>query len=251
MADRHPWKKRAEQMALGAGAVRGTAQGELLPSEGQLGEADFFPTPDWCIEGLLQVCPPPRFTCGDAIHGRDMVVLEPAAGSGAIVRLLLAADYQVRALEIRPRALPELRKLCPAEWGCWLRFSEPGRGYPELVKLCGCELNRVAICTNPPYAIARDFVMQALLTPSPWVAMLLRVDVLASRPWDAIFGTGRRTPDCRPQPPRCPGTLTPPTTIAHLRRRPSFSGDGNTSMSNYAWLIWEVGKEPIDMRPIG
>ena len=177
MADRHPWKKRAGQMALGSGAVRGTAQGELLPSEGQLGEADFFPTPDWCIEGLLQVCPPPRFTCGDAIHGRDMVVLEPAAGSGAIVRLLLAADYQVRALEIRPRALPELRKLCPAEWGCWLRFSEPGRGYPELVKLCGCELNRVAICTNPPYAIARDFVMQALLTPSPWVAMLLRVDV--------------------------------------------------------------------------
>lgn len=237
----HPWLKRPEQLGL-------------VETGGEIGDADFYPTPNWCTEGLLQACPPPREVL--AVHRdpggsggvkmQSTIILECAAGSGAVVRPLREAGYDVRALELRPRALPLLRELCPSEWGCWLRFSEPERGYQELVRLCGCSLDRVAIITNPPYAIALDFTAQALLTPSPWVCMLLRVNVIASRPWREIFATPRTG-----QEVRRPGTLTPPTTIVNLVRRPSFTGDGNTSMDNYAWFVWASGQVPIDFRPIG
>ena len=230
--NRHPWRKRPDQLVIGGGAIR-SEQGALL-EEVTTGELDFFGTPTWCTRGLIEVAPPGQ-----------TVVLEPSAGDGAIVQELLDAGYEVRAIELRPRALPGLRDLCPSEWGDWLRFSSPGRGYPELVKLCG-PLEDVAILGNPPFAVAQDFVAQALLTSSPWVCFLLRVNVIASRPWSEMFSSPRTGPGVRQA-----GTLTAPTAIANLRKRPSFSGDGKTSMDNYAWFIWEAGKAPIDFRPIG
>lgn len=205
----HGWRKTKEQM-------------QLIDPGAEIGDADWYPTPDWCIEGLLHVAPPPG----------DLVVLEPAAGDGALVRVLRAAGRDVRALDIRPAVMPELRKLCPSEWGCWLRLSDPSRGYPELLKLCG-QLERTAILTNPPFALGPQFVAQALLTPSPWVGMLLRLDVLGSKPWAKVFA------------------IKMPTCIVPLQRRPSFTGDGQTSFNNYAWLIWEAGRITLDIRPIG
>lgn len=224
--NRHGWKKGAKQMAL-------------VDPGAEIGDADWYPTPEWCVTGLLDVAPPP-----------NALVLEPAAGDGVLVRILRERGYQVRACDIRPRVMPELRKLCPAEWGDWLRFSDPERGYPELLKLCG-QLEHTSILTNPPYAIAAPFVGQALLTPSPWCGFLLRLDVLGSRPWSTVFGYDPLKDPRDRWKPRQPGTLTPPTTLVNMRRRPSFSGDGQTSMNNYAWLVWEVGATPIDMRPIG
>jgi hypothetical protein len=205
--NQHSWRKGKKQLAL-------------VESGGELGESDFYPTPEWVTRGLLEVCRP----------SPHLLVLEPAAGGGAIVRLLLEANYRVRALELRPRAIPALRELCPTEWGCWLRWSQDRAA---LEKFCGCPLDRVAILTNPPFGIAREFVESALMLPCPLVVMLLRLNVLGSRPWSAIF------------------RMRPPTTLVPLMRRPSFSGDGKTSMDNYAWLVWELGQAPLDFRPIG
>lgn len=219
MSTTHTWRKQRAQL-------------DLIESGDAIGTSDFYPTPEWCTNGLLSVCPP-----------RCRMVLEPAAGSGAIVRVLLDSGFgfSVRAVELRPRALPKLRALCPSEWGCWLRMT--GEEPEKLEALCGRPLSEVAILTNPPFAIAADFTRAALETASPWVGMLLRLDVIASRTWAAIFnGT---------DVPREAGTLTPPTTMVTLRRRPSFTPDGQTSMNNYAWMIWEAGKLPLDLRPIG
>ena len=53
--------------------------------------AAYWPTPAWCTQLLLQEHPPPK----------GSLVWEPSAGRGAIVRELVAAGYEVWAIEQR------------------------------------------------------------------------------------------------------------------------------------------------------
>jgi predicted RNA methylase len=77
------------------------------------------------------------------------------------------------------------------------------------------------IISNPPYSHALEFVQHAM-TLSPIVCMLLRLPWLASQ---------RRAQWHRENPAQ----------INVLPRRPSFTGDGKTDATEYAWFIWGSG----------
>jgi hypothetical protein len=177
-------------------------------------EADFWPTPAHAIESLLDSDPPPK--------GR--LVLEPAAGDGAIVRVLLERGYRVTAIEIRACEIPQLQALCPAICGDFL-----GPRPHELFA------DGRPVLTNPPFSLWRQFAARSLeLQPNPthrYIALLLRCNTLGSGPAAEFWNNN------------------PPSAIRPLKRRPSFSGDGKTDGAEYAWIIWDH-RPPVDLKVI-
>jgi hypothetical protein len=109
---------------------------------------DLYGTPPVAVEALLRVEPLPH------------CVWEPAAGRGAIVRVLRDRGHAVIASDVHDYGFP-------------LHFTG---NFLEAVDLpTGVE----AIVTNPPYRHAEEFVAHALEL-SPLVIMLLRLAFLES-----------------------------------------------------------------------
>lgn len=189
-------------------------------------KADFWPTPRSAIESLLDSDPP--------IEGS--YILEPCAGDGAIVRVLLERGYRVDAVEIRDKEIVKLVAMC----GTVLRadFLELSARYlardhrliPPFVGLKPLH-DADAIITNPPFSIARAFATCCLKIAERYVALLLRMNVLGSSPWANFW------------------LANPPSAIRPLRKRPSFSGDGKTDACEYGWFIWDE-RPPMDIKPI-
>lgn len=172
-------------------------------------EADFWPTPEATTRALLAACPP---------HPH-LPILEPAGGSGAIVRVLVEAGYMVFASDLRPECEEDLRAagaLCP-EQRDWIADPRP---WPE------------TIITNPPFSVAQEFTRACLAAGPCYLALLLRLNVLGSNPWAPLW------------------LEHPPTGVYPLRHRPSFSGDGKTDACNYFWCVWVKGQPPCNIRPI-
>ena len=110
---------------------------------------DCYSTPAVAVEALLRV---------EQLPHR---LWEPAAGRGAIVRVLRAAGHRVIASDL-------------IDYGDPTHFS--GRDFlMEHAAPEGCE----GICTNPPFRLAEEFVEHALRL-CPLVVMLLRLAFLES-----------------------------------------------------------------------
>ncbi len=78
---------------------------------------------------------------------------------------------------------------------------------------------RAAIVTNPPFSLALEFANHAL-SVAPHVLLLLRLNFLASRKrrdWWIVHN---------------------PSALFVLSDRPSFTGDGQTDATDYAWFYW-------------
>lgn len=164
-------------------------------------EADYYPTPTWCVERLLESV---------TLYGSRW--LDPCAGDGAILRA--AAPWTCGAvwgaIEIRPACGPPLERLVGHENVClgdvlqcgpWARSWRPD-----------------VIITNPPYRIAQQ-VLDWSLSHAPTVAMLLRLGFL---------GSARRCGFMREMPP----------DVYVLPDRPSFTGDGRGDSADYGWFVW-------------
>jgi hypothetical protein len=161
---------------------------------------DVYPTPGWCVDRLLEeVSLPGGHWC------------EPCAGEGAIIRAVGAQrdDITWSALELRTscrEALVEtgaLVHICDAlEAPSWALRDRPID----------------VIVTNPPFALAEEFLTRALAAATH-VAFLLRLDFLGSERRSTFL---RRTaPDVRVLP-----------------NRPSFVR-GKTDNCEYAWFLWQ------------
>jgi hypothetical protein len=109
---------------------------------------DLYETPAVAVEALLRVEKLPH------------MLWEPAAGRGAIVRVLRDHGHAVIASDI-------------ADYGFRLHFCRDFLG--EIGMPAGVE----AIITNPPYRFAEEFVAHALEL-APIVVMLLRLAFLES-----------------------------------------------------------------------
>ena len=157
---------------------------------------DLYETPECATRALLHIERLPRR------------IWEPAAGRGAIVRVLRAHGHEVVASDL-------------IDYGEQTHFSR--RDFLlEHKAPQGCE----CILTNPPFSLAEEFVAHAL-DLCPRVIMLLRLAFLESERRSRILDTG---------------------TLARVhifrRRLPMMHRDGwqgpkASSAMAFAWFIWD------------
>lgn len=162
-------------------------------------ESDYYPTPSWCTQRFFECIQ--RFW--DSTTVRRWV--EPCAGDGAIVRASGLA------------------------WSRWITGdTEPRhdlileRDFADTIRAgsSGYRSGQFAIVTNPPFGIADDIVRESLRRTHR-AAFLLRLNWLAG---------AKRSKWLRENPPDC---------VMALPERPSFTGDGRTDATDYAWFVWD------------
>ncbi len=173
-------------------------------------------TPAWAVSAILPHLPCP----GD--------VLDPCAGKGDLLRAVDAyaawEHAHLRAFEILKDEATSLAE----EIAIFRRdaLSDQGWGRPDLV------------ITNPPFSRAMEFVERALdeVAPGGTVAMLLRLG------WLASAQRVRFHQEC-------------PADVYVLAKRPSFTGNGKTDATDYAWFVWGPGRggrwEVLDSKGAG
>jgi hypothetical protein len=169
---------------------------------------DFYATPKWVTEALLR-----------EVKMADLI-LEPGAGDGAILALLAGHGYRAVGVEIDHARAIVAQGLthCRVYKGDFLGPDWSAVDAPVIP---------VTIVMNPPYSLAADFVRRArqLVIAGGHVHVLLRLGFLGSSRTrldllDADSGL---------------------SAVRVLSKRPSFTGDGRTDGTEYAWFTWEDG----------
>lgn len=174
------------------------------------GQHDWFPTPRFCVDRLLEAWTP-----------RPGVWVEPCAGDGAIIK---AAPGDWLACEIREEARPHLEPLVGDDLviGDWL-LGEFGEGIDERLE------EATLILSNPPYVHAAAFIDACIRRcPHADIALLLRMGIVETPERGDFFRA------C------CPDVYA-------LPQRPSFIApkQGNklsTDSATYGWFVWEEAK---------
>jgi predicted RNA methylase len=157
---------------------------------------DFYPTPAWCTEAILHHLP-----SGD--------VLDPGAGTGAILSVVAAQDPQRKRLGYE---LSESHARLARDAGHAVILRDALSDVPWTPA-------RVVLM-NPPFNLAQEFVDRALLE-APVVCALLRLNWLAGLKRASFHRAN-------------------PSDVYVLPRRPSFTGKG-TDACDYAWFVWSPG----------
>lgn len=150
---------------------------------------------------------------GDLLGALD--VLEPAAGSGALLGPLAECwpMSSISAWDIEPR-MDEV-----AQWDFLTETPNEDDGEYDVV------------ITNPPFRLAEQFLRWAMIfvRPGGYVVLLLRAGFLESKARRNVL------------------TQYPPLEVWFLRSRPKFTGpntDGGTDTAMYAWFVWRKGDRP-------
>lgn len=162
-------------------------------------ENDHYVTPDWAIRRFLERYPAPG--------GR---ILDPCAAKGELLTTVkqIFPEALCAACDINP-AFRE--SLMPITAGAVVI----GNFLDNVAVLRACEFD--FIITNPPYALAEEFI-KASLDVAPVVAMLLRINFLASQKRRNFLAAAR-------------------PAVFVLPNRPSFTGDGG-DQTEYAWFVF-------------
>lgn len=145
---------------------------------------------------------------------------EPAAGRGALVRLLRAAGHIVVATDLN----------------AWPRADEGITTGVDFLMEHRAPDGTQAIITNPPFNIAAQFIEKAL-TLCPRVYMLLRLSFMEG-------GTGRSA-EALARKRILDGPWRPARLYVFRRRLPMMHRDGyegraaNSGMA-FAWFVWDA-----------
>jgi len=140
-------------------------------------------------------------------------VVEPSFGGGDVLRELAPHCDTSRLVGI------ELDRFCV---DAARAAGVPGRlVHADYLQFDAARVRPALIVGNPPYLHAEAFVRRALqhVAPNGAVAFLLRLGFLASRTRYDLMA--EQTPD-----------------VTVLAERPSFTADGKTDNSEYAWFVW-------------
>lgn len=177
---------------------------------------DFYRTPAWATEAIVPVLRS-ALNRRDRSQGRipkpdTWTILDAGAGDGAILSVVAASfpESLVFGVEIDPRHAtcttpPEITR------GDFL--ADEWRADDDDID---------AIVMNPPFSQAREFVERGLELVRPRngvVLALLRLNWLAGLT-------------------RAEFHRANPSDVYVLPRRPSFTDDGRTDASEYAWLVF-------------
>jgi len=162
----------------------------VIPSEDREKD-DFYPTPEPATRALL----------AKEVFGPR--IWEPACGDGAISEVLKQADYRVLSTDL------------------------VDRGYGKVADFLSTSKTVESIVTNPPYALAEEFVKKALQSTTYKVAMFLRLSFLESQRRYDLF------------------QRTPLEAVYIFSRRLSLHRNGidsgNSGVVAYAWFVWRHG----------
>lgn len=204
---------------------------------------DAYPTPAWVVRRLLDACPLP-----------SGVWLEPCAGEGAIIAAANEgcatgrhAPFEWSAIELRAECHQALVALVGAS------SVHTGVDYLE-IEASGADV----IITNPPFEIAFEIAQKAL-TEAPVVALLLRLNWLASD--DRAAWLHAHTPSVYVLPNRpsfcgsircsnrklCEWQELMPLAAVWPRACPLCSAKTTRTTSDatdYAWFVWGVHDTP-------
>lgn len=163
---------------------------------------DFYATPAWCTRSIFPWL------------ARSERMLDPCAGTGAILKV--ATEFwgsRCFGIEINHVSCVFARQLLSLD----VRHADaldPQTFWGEC-----------AVVTNPPYSLAMPFVERALANAhgAHEVAMLLRLNWLAGQKRAAFHRAH-------------------PCDVYVLPKRPSFTPDGRTDATEYAWMVWGPGR---------
>jgi hypothetical protein len=164
-------------------------------------DADWYPTPSWCVRALLDVLDLP-----------PGIWLEPAVGEGAIV----CAVEMARPDERRRWVTCDVRRT---------NAAQRVRDFlaPPAADEAALDVPAV-IVTNPPFSHALPFARRCLEISAgrAWVVLLLRLGFLESLE-------------------RAGFLVAHPPDLYPLARRPSFTGGSDTDSAAYGWFVWPPG----------
>jgi hypothetical protein len=151
----------------------------------------------------------------------DGLVVEPSAGRGDVIAEIrrLAPFGKVLAIDIDPVVLGAVQQRFERVHvlaGDYLKTDLRRRG-----------LVPVLVIGNPPYNQGEAFVRKALkdVSRTGLVVFLMRMGFLASASRMPLFA--EHQPD-----------------VYVLPQRPSFTGDGKTDGTDYAWLVFHAARRP-------
>lgn len=200
---------------------------------------DFYATPAWCTESILDALNLPAGT----------IVLDPSAGAGAILDVCDGHGFYSWGLELDVGRYHMLSgrhnafhgdALDDTPWTIQARDRMNPAGPRTAPFWCDhldciehrelraeCMRNQTVVVMNPPFKLAMPFVQRACQEYSRVVA-LLRLN------WLASIG---RADWLREHTP----------AVYVLPRRPSFTGDGRADATDYAWMVWGFGPPTINI----
>jgi len=182
-------------------------QRRILPTD----SLDFFPTPPWATRAFVHEV----LFANDMAHA-DQSVWEPAAGEGHMAEPLRESFARVHASDVHDYG---------EGYAIGSFVGHGAQGGSLDLDLARCPFRADWIISNPPFVLAREFVMRALDEAAVGVAFILRLAWLeAEERFEEIFS--RR----------------PPALIAQcVDRVPMHKGrydpTGSTTMA-YAWFVW-------------
>lgn len=169
---------------------------------------DHYKTPEWVTKAIIRALP----ACP--------MIVDAGCGTGAIAKALLehippddiaSGNVTILGLELDEGLASEAKALSRPgvviEQGDF--FAERRYQHPTLV------------ISNPPFSLAEEFVSHAISITEDRegsIAMLLRLNFLASKKRSDLFK--RWKPD-----------------VYVLSKRPSFTADGHTDATEYAWFL--------------
>jgi predicted RNA methylase len=164
---------------------------------------DFYTTPAWATDAILSHLSP---------LGR---VLDAGCGEGAIMaRVGAFGATDVRGVEVHEGRAMHADAIAYTVHGDFLALEDALNAAGEPTDL---------IIANPPFKLAMEFVQKALALThggsTGQVAMLLRLAFLASMKRAAFHRLW-------------------PSDVYVLPRRPSFTPDGKTDSTDYAWFVF-------------
>ena len=159
---------------------------------------DFYATPPEAIQALLEV---------ESFNG---TIWECCCGDGAIVNVLRNTGHRVYATDLVGRGCPESESRVDF-------LLEPLPGF-----YVG------AIVTNPPYALADQFVRHALTLGVPKIAMLLRLAFLESDRRSSILDGGKLA------------RVYPFRNRLPMMHRQGWTGKQSSSSIAFAWFVWKI-----------
>lgn len=168
---------------------------------------DAYYTPEWCVKRLIEDPDLPFDISG--------LFLEPSAGHGDIIRAVDSSAIDWVACDIRKKCRTPLEEISGnVVIG---DFRQQEARLKAIAKSYGKDRFDVAF-TNPPFSIAEDFMSQCMKL-AHYTCFLLRLNYLGSKA-------------------RCSFLRMFPPDVFVLPNRPSYTNDGKTDSTEYAWFIW-------------